>query len=52
MIKASGGDELMVSGSDDHTLFLWRPSSEKKPVARLTGHQQTVIDVKFSPDGR
>ncbi|KAK0525181.1 ribosome assembly [Tilletia horrida] len=59
----SGGDardELLISGSDDHTLFLWPPQSAsatnvsptpKKPIARLTGHQQTVNHVAFSPSG-
>ncbi|EEZ97691.1 notchless [Tribolium castaneum] len=46
------GDERLVSGSDDFTLFLWAPSKDKKPLNRLTGHQQLVNDVKFSPDGR
>ena len=41
-----------MSGSDDFTLFLWHPASEKKSLARMTGHQQLVNDVKFSPDGR
>lgn len=50
--------ELVVSGSDDHTLFLWpaqigaSKESPKKPLARLTGHQKTVNHVCFSPDGR
>lgn len=44
--------ERLVSGSDDFTLFLWNPEQDKKPIARLTGHQQLVNDVKFSPDGR
>lgn len=60
--------ELMISGSDDHTLFLWalfpsRTSVEAstaaadrggklKPVSRLTGHQRQVTHVAFSPDGR
>lgn len=44
--------ERLVSGSDDFTLFLWDPAKDKKPLARLTGHQQVVNDVKFSPDGR
>ena len=52
--------ELLVSGSDDHTLFLWPPQTAgqekehppKKPLARLTGHQKTVNHVCFSPDGR
>ena len=44
--------ERLVSGSDDFTLFLWRPEVDKKAVARLTGHQQLVNDVRFSPDTR
>ncbi|XP_045465827.1 notchless protein homolog 1 [Harmonia axyridis] len=44
--------ERLVSGSDDFTMFLWDPTKDKKPIARLTGHQQLVNDVKFSPDGR
>ncbi|KAK2723541.1 notchless protein homolog 1-like isoform X2 [Artemia franciscana] len=46
------GPERLVSGSDDFTLFLWSPTQDKKPRARLTGHQQLVNDVKFSPDSR
>ena len=46
------GEELMVSGSDDFQLILWNPSTEKKPLAHMTGHQQLVNDVKFSPDAR
>ncbi|KAF5273393.1 hypothetical protein FQA39_LY07410 [Lamprigera yunnana] len=50
IVKSNG--ERLVSGSDDFTLFLWNPEQEKKPLARLTGHQQLINDVKFSPDGR
>lgn len=46
------GEEVLVSGSDDFTMFLWKPSSEKLPISRMTGHQQLVNDVKFSPDAR
>ena len=77
------GPERLVSGSDDFTLFLWHPESNKKHIgetdfslffhclmkyfkhvpyfyhlhiiyfiARMTGHQQLVNDVKFSPDSR
>merc|ERR1712029_139368 len=52
VLQAVGGEELMVSGSDDFTLFLWKPATEKKSIARMTGHQQLVNDVKFSPDAR
>ncbi|MCL4116844.1 UNVERIFIED_CONTAM: hypothetical protein GTU68_064523 [Idotea baltica] len=47
-----GGQERLVSGSDDFTLFLWEPSKNKRPVERMTGHQQLINDVKFSPDTR
>ncbi|KAK6027050.1 WD domain, G-beta repeat protein [Ostertagia ostertagi] len=50
-IKVCGGERL-VSGSDDFTMFLWNPSESKSAVARLTGHQQLVNQVMFSPDTR
>jgi ribosome assembly protein 4 len=52
--QAAKGDkpERLVSGSDDFTMFLWEPAVNKKPIARLTGHQQLVNQVNFSPDGR
>uniref|UniRef100_A0AAV1UU78 NLE domain-containing protein n=1 Tax=Peronospora matthiolae TaxID=2874970 RepID=A0AAV1UU78_9STRA len=48
----NGQTERLVSGSDDFTLFFWEPSESKKPLARLTGHQQPVNHLSFSPDGR
>eukprot|EP00938_MAST-03A_sp_MAST-3A-sp1_P000635 g635.t1 len=50
--KMKYGEERLVSCSDDHTLYLWSPTKTAKPVARLTGHQQQVTHVSFSPDGR
>lgn len=50
-LKGTGGKEMLVSCSDDFTIFLWDPENSKKPVSRMTGHQQAVNDVKFSPDG-
>ncbi|KAL3994064.1 hypothetical protein ACH3XW_20195 [Acanthocheilonema viteae] len=44
--------ELLVSGSDDFTLFFWKPADEKKPRTRMTGHQQLVNQVMFSPNAR
>ncbi|TPX30361.1 hypothetical protein SmJEL517_g06047 [Synchytrium microbalum] len=44
--------ERLVSASDDFTLYLWSPTESKQPIARLTGHQQPVTHVSFSPDGR
>lgn len=46
------GQERLLSGSDDFTIFLWNPSEARKPICRLTGHQKVVNDVAFSPDGR
>lgn len=43
--------ERLVSCSDDFTMFLWEPSTTKKPLARMTGHQQPVTHVSFSPNG-
>ncbi|KAG8800432.1 hypothetical protein FRC17_006878 [Serendipita sp. 399] len=59
--------ELMISGSDDHTLFLWNlfasdsksdapaetsaSGTKAKPLTRLTGHQRQISHVVFSPDG-
>ncbi|XP_067864553.1 notchless protein homolog 1 [Heptranchias perlo] len=46
------GLERLVSGSDDFTLFLWTPAEDKKPLARMTGHQALINEVCFSPDTR
>ncbi|XP_072099227.1 notchless protein homolog 1 [Mobula birostris] len=46
------GHERLVSGSDDFTLFLWKPAEDKKPLARMTGHQALINEVCFSPDAR
>lgn len=45
--------ELIVSASDDTTACVWDPinSQDKKPVARLHGHQKAVNHVAMSPDG-
>ncbi|CAN6569944.1 unnamed protein product [Malus baccata var. baccata] len=44
--------ERLVSGSDDFTMFLWEPFVSKQPKTRMTGHQQLVNHVCFSPDGQ
>jgi ribosome assembly protein 4 len=41
--------ESFVSCSDDFTLYLWK-STEKNCITRMTGHQNVVNDVKYSPD--
>uniref|UniRef100_A0A8B9C513 Notchless protein homolog 1 n=1 Tax=Anser brachyrhynchus TaxID=132585 RepID=A0A8B9C513_9AVES len=46
------GPERLVSGSDDFTLFLWKPAEDKKPLERMTGHQALINQVLFSPDTR
>lgn len=49
--KAVCNDEVegLVSCSDDFTLFLWK-SNQNKSITRMTGHQNVVNDVKYSPD--
>jgi ribosome assembly protein 4 len=49
---ACGSRELLVSCSDDLTLILWHPKDDKKPIARMTGHQGPVNHLAYSPDGR
>ncbi|ORM40642.1 Notchless -like protein 1 [Babesia sp. Xinjiang] len=47
------GQERLLSGSDDNTMFIWLPHQQsRKPVHRLTGHQQLINHVAFSADGR
>ncbi|KAJ3400980.1 hypothetical protein HDV05_000732, partial [Chytridiales sp. JEL 0842] len=51
--KAKGSSpERLASCSDDFTIFLWEPAVSKKSIARMTGHQQLVNHISFSPDGR
>ncbi|GAV02520.1 hypothetical protein RvY_13076 [Ramazzottius varieornatus] len=49
--RKSAGAERLVSGSDDFTMFLWNIETDKKPIERMTGHQATVSQVCFSPNG-
>ena len=51
-LAVNGGKELLVSGSEDFTLILWQPLSTPPAVCRMTGHQQPVNYVAWSPDGR
>lgn len=51
-LDQGNGPERLVSGSDDFTLYLWQPNEDKKPITRMTGHQQLINDVRFSPDTR
>ena len=51
-ISISDGEERMVSCSDDFTMFLWRPTVDKKAITRMTGHQQLINHIAFSPDSR
>ncbi|KAF2293457.1 hypothetical protein GH714_001939 [Hevea brasiliensis] len=46
------GPERLVSGSDEFTMFLWEPAVSKDYRTRMTGHQQPVNHVHFSPDGQ
>eukprot|EP00916_Digyalum_oweni_P013739 GHVL01022544.1.p1 GENE.GHVL01022544.1~~GHVL01022544.1.p1 ORF type:complete len:505 (-),score=59.30 GHVL01022544.1:1344-2858(-) len=46
------GQERLLSGSDDLTMYLWNPKDSRKPVNRMAGHLKIVNHVCFSPDGR
>jgi ribosome assembly protein 4 len=35
----------MATGSDDFKVYLWEPQNDKKPIARMDGHLQTVNQV-------
>lgn len=53
--QMKGKREQLVSGSDDFSLHLWGflgRGGTSKPIARMVGHQQPVIQVSFSPSGR
>ncbi|GFQ97883.1 notchless protein homolog 1 [Trichonephila clavata] len=47
-----GQPEILVSGSDDFTMFLWTPEKHKQSIARMAYHRNVINDVKFSPDMR
>lgn len=42
--------DRIVTGSDDYSMFLWSPEEKTQPVTRLTGHNQLVNHVMFSPN--
>jgi ribosome assembly protein 4 len=44
-VQETGGVERLLSGSDDFTMFLWDPANTKKPITRMTGHQQLINQV-------
>jgi ribosome assembly protein 4 len=50
--KGTEEPERLISGSDDFTLLMWHPTEGKQPIKRLTGHQQAVNHIAFSPDAR
>lgn len=43
--------KLLASASDDRTVILWDPATNKA-IRQLTGHQAPVVRVAFSPDGQ
>jgi ribosome assembly protein 4 len=49
-VKGQAG-EILVSGSDDGTCYLWDPSKSKDPIKHMTGHSRLINIVSFSPDG-
>lgn len=50
-LRGKGGERL-ASASDDFTIHIWDGENSKKPIIRMTGHQQPINLLSFSPDGR
>ena len=40
----------LVSGSEDSTIILWKDIDSNMHSSRLTGHQATISDIRFSPN--
>ncbi|KAJ5818478.1 F-box and WD40 domain protein [Penicillium riverlandense] len=40
-------EEIMVTGSSDHTCIVWDIKDDYRPIRRLTGHRAGVLDVCF-----
>lgn len=40
------GEEILVSGSDDFTLYLWKPEKEKKFIGIIHYYKSTTIILK------
>ena len=38
---------VMVTGSTDHLVRIWNPYVTSKPVAILSGHHMSIVDVKL-----
>ena len=46
------GQDTLVSGSDDFTIYMWKYETNKAPIKRLLGHQQLINHIVYSSDGR
>ncbi|MDW8369124.1 MAG: c-type cytochrome [Geminicoccaceae bacterium] len=49
-LAASSDGNLLLSGSFDTSLILWRPGRDA-PLARLLGHEAAINAVALAPDG-
>jgi WD40 repeat protein len=48
---SSSGSILATAGNSDGSIRIWG-RTDRKQVARLTGHEAAVISISWSPDGR
>ena len=50
-VDALPSGSLLISGSDDNTIWAWDASTGKR-ISHLVGHSRAVMCVKLLPDGR
>eukprot|EP00915_Cephaloidophora_sp_WS-2016_P011922 GHVH01017363.1.p1 GENE.GHVH01017363.1~~GHVH01017363.1.p1 ORF type:complete len:546 (+),score=64.53 GHVH01017363.1:33-1670(+) len=46
------GSEILASASDDHFIHLYTNLKDLSQVSRLSGHQQVINHIQFSPNGK
>lgn len=49
VLTSSGGEERLVSGSDDFTMFLWNPSKSNKPIGTTDDEHIALLKLGLFP---